>query len=108
MGPALAFPAVMLFSASFQLAFAASTLEIAFPRSWKTWMSDCAVNVCPPSVNDPFGECFSVPAMRSRTRCAIVTLVTLCVLMIDVSFLKAAGEAGHAPMRAGCRDDVLH
>jgi hypothetical protein len=88
------------FSASCQLAFAESTAPSASARLCRSWTSAVAVYVAPPNVNDPFGECFCVPATSPRIRCSNVAFVTFAELMIK--FLLSEDETvpvteHHAP-----------
>src|SRR5215472_2992304 len=84
----------MAATASLALAFAASAAPIASMTLWKSATSDDVVYAVFPSVNDPFGKCFSVPAMSARMRAKAVALDGLVGVPDMVPFLLSEGALG--------------
>jgi hypothetical protein len=68
-------------NASLALSCATISADIASARLWRSWTIEAVVYVVFPSVNDPFGKCFCVPAMSACTRVSAAALVTFDVML---------------------------
>src|SRR5579863_54363 len=74
-GPTCVCIVVSVSPASLTRACAAFRSDSAFARLWRAWVSVAVVYAVFPNVNDPFGKCFSMPAMSACTCVKTVALL---------------------------------
>jgi len=75
---------------------------MASARPWRAWTRLAVVYAVPPIMNDPFGKCFCVPAMRACTPAKAAVWFCLDATVDMTDFLLSV--RAHYAVMATARD----